>query len=244
MADSLKTRVGRVIAGRCACTARPHGRPGTRGRDGAGHPRRGRVIDDVRHELGSSSRANRHLSQQQHASLNGQHAKLAEQIDEAMAQGRDELARAAVARQLDIEAQLPVLENHAGRMSCRSVSCRATWRRCWRRSARWQEAPGRIPQEPGGCGRHGVVHRRCCGQRGRTSHRQAHQRLRPHLRAPDRLVRNGARQQPAAGGTAQGIGRPGARQQDRRTHGTTEGRQGMSAPAAPKRSCRSAQREG
>jgi len=68
------------------------------------------VIDDVRHELGIVA-ANRHLSQQQHASLNGQHARLAEQIDQAMAQGRDELVRAAVARQLDIEAQLPVLEN-------------------------------------------------------------------------------------------------------------------------------------
>ncbi len=67
------------------------------------------VIDDVRHELGLVS-ANRHLAQQQHANLNAQHEKLGGQIEQAMAQQRDELARAAVARQLDIEAQIPILE--------------------------------------------------------------------------------------------------------------------------------------
>jgi phage shock protein A len=67
------------------------------------------VVADVRHELGVVS-ANRHLAQQQHNSLNGQHAKLGAQIDEAMVGSREDLARAAVARQLDIEAQLPVLE--------------------------------------------------------------------------------------------------------------------------------------
>lgn len=71
------------------------------------------VIDDVRHELGVVS-ANRHLSQQQHAHLNSQHAKLASQIDAALTGGRDDLVRAAVARQLDIEAQLPVLETTLG----------------------------------------------------------------------------------------------------------------------------------
>lgn len=110
MADSLKARVGRVIAGGLhAVLDRLEDRAPDvvmeqtlREADG--------VIDDVRHELGIVA-ANRHLSQQQHASLNAQHARLAEQIDQAMAQGRDELVRAGVARQLDIEAQLPVLEN-------------------------------------------------------------------------------------------------------------------------------------
>ena len=67
------------------------------------------VIGEVRHELGMVS-ANRHLAQQQHAHLNGQHEKLGGQIEQAIEAGRDELAQAAVARQLDIEAQLPVLE--------------------------------------------------------------------------------------------------------------------------------------
>lgn len=110
MADSLKTRVGRVIAGGVHALLdrledqAPEAVMEQALRDADS------VIDDVRHELGIVA-ANRHLSQQQHASLNGQHAHLAEQIDQAMAQGRDELVRAAVARQLDIEAQLPVLEN-------------------------------------------------------------------------------------------------------------------------------------
>ena len=110
MADSLKTRVGRVIAGGVHALLdrledqAPEAVMEQAVRDADS------VIDDVRHELGIVA-ANRHLSQQQHASLNGQHARLAEQIDQAMAHGRDELVRAAVARQLDIEAQLPVLEN-------------------------------------------------------------------------------------------------------------------------------------
>lgn len=110
MADSLKTRVGRVIAGGVhALLDRLEDQAPAAVMEQALRDADS-VIDDVRHELGIVA-ANRHLSQQQHASLNGQHARLAEQIDQAMAQGRDELVRAAVARQLDIEAQLPVLEN-------------------------------------------------------------------------------------------------------------------------------------
>lgn len=109
MSDSLKTRVGRVIAGGMhALIDRIEDQaPGAvmeqamREADA--------VVDDVRHELGLVS-ANRHLAQQQHAALNSQHEKLAAQIEQALAQGREDLARAAVARQLDIEAQIPVLE--------------------------------------------------------------------------------------------------------------------------------------
>ena len=67
------------------------------------------VVDDVRHELGQVA-ANRHLAQTQHAALNGEHAKLGTQVQDAMVKGRDDLVRTVVERQLDIEAQLPVLE--------------------------------------------------------------------------------------------------------------------------------------
>lgn len=109
MADTLKTRVGRVIAGSVHALLdkiedqAPEAMMEQSIREADG------VIDEVRHELGLLS-ANRHLSQQQHATLNGHHATLAAQIDEALAQGREDLVRAGVARQLDIEAQLPVLE--------------------------------------------------------------------------------------------------------------------------------------
>lgn len=109
MTDSLKTRVGRVIAGGVHALIdriedqAPEAVMEQAIREAVA------VVDDVRHELGLVS-ANRHLAQQQHSSLNGQHERLAEQTEQALAQGREDLARAAVARQLDIEAQLPVLE--------------------------------------------------------------------------------------------------------------------------------------
>ncbi|QDL53340.1 PspA/IM30 family protein [Rhodoferax aquaticus] len=67
------------------------------------------VSSDVRTELGVTV-ANRHLTQQQHVRLNQEHAALAEAIGTAIAAARDDLAKSALARQLDIEAQLPVLE--------------------------------------------------------------------------------------------------------------------------------------
>lgn len=109
MAETLKTRVGRVIAGGVhALLDRLEDQAPEAMMEQAIREAEA-VVSDVRHELGLVS-ANRHLAQQQHASLNAQHARLAEQVGQAMAQGRDDLVRAAVARQLDIEAQLPVLE--------------------------------------------------------------------------------------------------------------------------------------
>lgn len=109
MADSLKSRVGRMIAGGMhALMDHIEDQSPVAAMEQVIREADG-VIDDVRQELGQTS-ANRHLAQQQHAKLNGQHAALLEQIDAALAQGREDLARAAVARQLDIEAQIPVLE--------------------------------------------------------------------------------------------------------------------------------------
>jgi phage shock protein A len=109
MADSLKTRVGRVVAGGLHALLdrledlNPQAALEQSVREADG------VIDEVRHELGTVS-ANRHLAQQQHARLNRSHEGLSDQIAQALAAEREDLARAAVARQLDIEAQLPVLE--------------------------------------------------------------------------------------------------------------------------------------
>lgn len=109
MADSLKTRVGRVVAGGLHALLdrledlNPQAALEQALREADG------VIDEVRHELGRVS-ANRHLAQQQHARLNRSHEDLSDQIAQALTAEREDLARAAVARQLDIEAQLPVLE--------------------------------------------------------------------------------------------------------------------------------------
>ena len=109
MADSLKTRVGRVIAGGVHALLdkiedlNPQAAMEQAIREADG------VIDEVRHELGTVS-ANRHLAQQQHAKLNRSHEDLRDQIAQALSQQREDLARAAVSRQIDIEAQIPVLE--------------------------------------------------------------------------------------------------------------------------------------
>lgn len=109
MTDSLKTRVGRVIAGSIHALIDHLENQVPDAVMEQSVREANAVIDDVRHELGVVS-ANRHLAQQQHAHLNGQHERLAAQIGQALAQDREDLARAAVARQLDIEAQIPVLE--------------------------------------------------------------------------------------------------------------------------------------
>ncbi len=109
MTDSLKTRVGRVIAGSVHALLDRIEDQAPEATMEQSLREADTVIDEVRHELGTVS-ANRHLSQRQHANLNQLHATLSSQIDEAMSAGREDLARAAVARQLDIEAQLPVLE--------------------------------------------------------------------------------------------------------------------------------------
>lgn len=67
------------------------------------------ITDEVRTELGKTV-ANRHLAQQQHLNLNREHEQLGGSIEHALQNGREDLAKPAIARQIDIEAQLPVLE--------------------------------------------------------------------------------------------------------------------------------------
>lgn len=67
------------------------------------------VIADVREELGRVE-ANKHLLAKSITDKNGKHDIYAEQIQTALAEKREDLAEAAIAKQLDLEAQLPVLE--------------------------------------------------------------------------------------------------------------------------------------
>lgn len=123
MGEPLKARVARVVAGGVhALLDRIEDQaPGAmlaqalREADG--------VIADVRHELGSVA-AGRHQAQQQHAHLNREHETLSVQLEEALGRGREDLARAAVARQLDIEAQLPVLETTLADLARREAELR------------------------------------------------------------------------------------------------------------------------
>ena len=68
-----------------------------------------RTIDEVRAELGKVL-AQKHLATKKLADENNRHEQLASQIASALDAGREDLAKAGIAEQLDIEARLPVLE--------------------------------------------------------------------------------------------------------------------------------------
>lgn len=67
------------------------------------------AISEIRAELGKTT-AEQHLASKKLAENSGKHDDLAEQIALAVGEGRDDLASAAISRQMDLEAQIPVLE--------------------------------------------------------------------------------------------------------------------------------------
>jgi phage shock protein A len=67
------------------------------------------AVDDVRAELGRAV-ARKHLASQRLAEENRKHDELSEKARLAAEQGRDDLAEAAIGRLLDIETQIPLLE--------------------------------------------------------------------------------------------------------------------------------------
>lgn len=67
------------------------------------------AVDEVRAELGRAL-ANKHMAGSRLMEENKKHEDLAEKIELALNKKREDLAEAAIAQQLDIEAQIPVLE--------------------------------------------------------------------------------------------------------------------------------------
>ena len=67
------------------------------------------AIDDVRVELGRAV-AKKHLANSRLMEENRKHEDLSEKIELAVKEGRDDLAEAAISQQIDIEAQIPILE--------------------------------------------------------------------------------------------------------------------------------------
>jgi phage shock protein A len=109
MKESMASRVSRIIAGSVnkVIDAVENSAPemvmeqGLREVD--------RLADDVRAELGRVL-AGRHLATKRLMEESRKHEALGEQVELAVAQQREDLAEAAIARQFDIEAQLPILE--------------------------------------------------------------------------------------------------------------------------------------
>ena len=71
------------------------------------------AIADMRAELGQQV-AQKHLASKRLMEENNRHEQLTEQLDVAVANGRDDLAEAGISQQMDIEARIPVLEASIG----------------------------------------------------------------------------------------------------------------------------------
>lgn len=67
------------------------------------------AIDEVRSDLGKII-ASQHLANKRLSETHKDHRALAEKIEVALSKRRDDLAAIAISNQLDIEAQIPVLE--------------------------------------------------------------------------------------------------------------------------------------
>lgn len=109
MRDNLMSRVGRIVSGGVNAivdgleNAAPHAvmAEAVREVDAA--------VDEVRREL-SRTAAQRHVATKRLSELNAEHEGLAGKIAVAVEERRDDLAKSAIARQIDLEAQVPVLE--------------------------------------------------------------------------------------------------------------------------------------
>ena len=69
-----------------------------------------RAVDEVRAELGKVL-AQKHLASKKMADESNRHEAIDANLQAAVDAGRDDLAEAGIAEQMDIEARLPILEN-------------------------------------------------------------------------------------------------------------------------------------
>ena len=110
MAESITSRVSRIITGNVHHlidsieNANPQAIMGQAIREVDG------IIDEVSVALGRAT-ANKHLAVNRLAEQNRRHEQLSSDIELALNEEREDLAKAAVAAQLDVEAQVPVLEH-------------------------------------------------------------------------------------------------------------------------------------
>jgi phage shock protein A len=74
------------------------------------------AIEEVRSELGKTI-ANKHLANSRLMQINQKCEELAEKIELAVNENRDDLAETAISQQLDMEAQIPILENQISDLS-------------------------------------------------------------------------------------------------------------------------------
>lgn len=109
MAEGLVSRVKRLVSGsiNSIVDAVENAAPETTMKEAIREV--DRAIDDVRDQLGIAI-ANKHHASKRLMEANAKHEDLADKLRLAVDQNRDDLAEAAISRQLDLEAQIPVLE--------------------------------------------------------------------------------------------------------------------------------------
>lgn len=109
MGDSLTTRVGRIVSGsaNALVNALEDAAPDVVMAEAIREVER--AVDEVRAELGRAL-ARKHLASARLMEENRRHEELSAQLEIALGEGREDLAEAAVAQQLDVEAQIPILE--------------------------------------------------------------------------------------------------------------------------------------
>lgn len=110
MTESISARVGRLISGTTNMLVEKVEnlapevvmQQAIREVDGA--------IDDVRHELGKTL-SKQHMASRRLADESQKHTETSEKVQLALDNDRDDLAETAIALLLDIETQIPILEN-------------------------------------------------------------------------------------------------------------------------------------
>lgn len=109
MADTFATRVARIIVGGAHALLDKAEDLAPEATMAQAIREIEQIIAEVRVDLGKAEAA-KHLVLSRMAKLNAEHEKLSEQVDTALTLERDDLAKAAIGRQADIEDLLPVLQ--------------------------------------------------------------------------------------------------------------------------------------
>lgn len=111
MSESLTSRVGRIVSGSLNALVGAI-------EDSAPEVVLNQAIkevdsatEEVRTELGREL-AKKHLAGNRLMEVNRRHEELTDRIELALAENRDDLAEAAASQQIDLEAQIPVIERH------------------------------------------------------------------------------------------------------------------------------------
>lgn len=110
MSDTIASRVTRVVSGSVHALLDAVENAAPEATMGQAIREVDQAIDEVRGELGRVE-AVKHLATSSVNKLNTQKETLGEQIDIAMGKGDETLARAGIAKQIDIDDQLPVLQH-------------------------------------------------------------------------------------------------------------------------------------